>query len=158
MSNYFNDIKLFICQDLKFKETIMSFLKFFIYSIIFLLAACTRQKVYLAPSAEGYLYNAVTKEPLRNLEGYASYASGNDPYNYVKTNNIGKFKTKPITYTYRINKPDYKNWNQPLSIFIEFPNYEPVVFQIDKFVQDQNAINPDKETTVNIGRVYLNPK
>ncbi|ENU92889.1 hypothetical protein F971_01876 [Acinetobacter vivianii] len=136
----------------------MSYLKFFIFSIVFLLSACTRQTVYLVPSAEGYLYNAITKEPLRNLEGYASYTSGNDTYNFVKTNNVGKFKTKPIIYTYRISKPDYRNWNQSLIIFIDFPNYEPVIFQIDEFVQDQNAINPNKETTVNIGKVYLNPK
>jgi len=70
----------------------MSYLKFFIFSIVFLLSACTRQTIYLVPSAEGYLYNAITKEPLRNLEGYASYASGNDTYNFVKQIMLGNLK------------------------------------------------------------------
>ncbi len=47
--------------------------------------------IYIAPSAEGYLYDSQTKGPIRNTKGYLSYASENDPSNYLITDKNGKF-------------------------------------------------------------------
>ncbi|TCM67067.1 hypothetical protein EC844_110108 [Acinetobacter calcoaceticus] len=69
------------------------------------ITSCSRKHVYLTPSIHGYLYDAVTRQPLSNQQGYIDIGMSENMQNTKITNNDGVFFVPNFTLDYFIFPP-----------------------------------------------------
>ncbi|ENV33873.1 hypothetical protein [Acinetobacter gerneri] len=119
------------------------------------LMLCSEKTMYLTPDAKGVLYDAETKQPLRNVSGYISFSPGKSKKDLITTNNRGEFNIHGITYTYYLFRPSKESVGYPAEIYIDFENFKHKTFTYTGLVPESYAYSSNAE--MNVGRIDLQP-
>lgn len=134
-----------------------------ILSLVFLgltSTACTKKILYLTPAVEGYVYENVSKKPIKEqfgVLGFNGLTGENAPK--IKIEKNGHFEIAPVTKSYYFIRPNVLKYNSmPPEIYIEFDGYEGKVIDYSKFYGEQ--VSQDKTgfqyyKKININIVYL---
>lgn len=127
-----------------------------------LLSACTPHTYYIKAELIGKIYNADTKQPLSNTEGYISFYLSDDN-NKVYTNQNGGFKLAPVSRSYFFIKPklDMVSIGAP-QLYINFKGYKSITVDYNQVGTslDDDRPNPSakRPEKIDVGIIYLEPE